>query len=63
VLIEGEWRNENPGQTALRPINELRRRMGARNFTQTASEYRNYIKDYVNSDAGSVEWQNQAINP
>ncbi|KAK9727549.1 hypothetical protein QE152_g19156 [Popillia japonica] len=62
TLIPGEWRNEAPSQSALRSITESKRRIRTRNHTQNATTYRDYIKQYVNSDIGSVPWQDLAIN-
>ncbi|KAK4887075.1 hypothetical protein RN001_003346 [Aquatica leii] len=61
-FISGEWHKEAPGNSALRPTSELNRRIGTRNATNNAIIYRNYIKQYANSEEGSVSWQLQAIN-
>ncbi|KAF2897780.1 hypothetical protein ILUMI_08395 [Ignelater luminosus] len=61
-LVLGEWPNDIPADTALRPVAELRRRIGTRNSPQRAIAYRNHPKMYVNGEIGSVPWQYNAIN-
>ncbi|KAF2890494.1 hypothetical protein ILUMI_15679 [Ignelater luminosus] len=61
-LVLGEWRDDIPADTALRPVAKLRRRIGTRNSPQRAIAYRNYPKMYVNGEIGSVPWQYNAIN-
>ena len=58
-VIPGQWRNEVSQNCSLRRASD-QRRLGARNAKQSASEYREFIKDYFNSHIGSVPWQNEA---
>ncbi|GLV46125.1 hypothetical protein CBL_05186 [Carabus blaptoides fortunei] len=57
VLQLGDWRDEVPSGSALQPAFTLRRRLATRNYRSNAEDVRNGIKNYVNSDIGSVPCQ------
>ncbi|KAF2901427.1 hypothetical protein ILUMI_04760 [Ignelater luminosus] len=59
-IIPGEWCQKVSQNCSLRNVSQLGR-LGARNAKQSASAYREFIKDYFNSDVGAVPWQNEAI--
>ena len=53
-IKEGEWRSiKEKGTTAFRDLNPVR---GSR-YTNDAMKVRETLKDYVNSEVGSVLWQ------
>ncbi|XP_063910359.1 uncharacterized protein LOC135127718 [Zophobas morio] len=55
----GEWRQFCPQNSTLQPVCSTGKRLGARNAAGDVLRYRNVLKDYVNSPAGSLPWQNQ----
>lgn len=60
-VLPGEWRKEIPITSAIQPVACLGRRLGCRNAKINAITYRDKLKDYVNSNEGSVPWQNKCI--
>ena len=56
ALVEGSWRNEATPE-GLVPIC----RQGNRNASNVAKATRDMLKDYVNSEAGSVSWQHAHV--
>lgn len=57
TIKEGEWRSTNNEDSALRRINPVR---GSR-YPKNAIEVRESLKEYVNSESGSVPWQTDYI--
>ena len=55
--IDGSWRED---QSVGQPLPNSRGR-GGRNNTNRAINQRIRLKEYVNSEAGAVPWQNRMI--
>ncbi len=58
VITEGNWRAVSNNSIAIREMP----RCGSNNYTKDAAKVRDTIRDYVNSEEGSVPWQYDAIN-
>jgi hypothetical protein len=52
-LIPGLWRS----QETMRSVDAMR----GNNSTKAAKAQRDYVRDYMNSNAGAVEWQDSMI--
>lgn len=57
-VIPKQWRNER-NANGLTSVSNLRGQRSA----DEAINMRDALKDYVNSDAGSVSWQNERVFP
>ena len=56
----GEWRNEIGNVTGIAGLDVMNK--GSNNYSNLAKEVRNAFKDYFNSPAGAVQWQNEVVS-
>ena len=56
-IIEGSWRSEMPG-TNLQPIGQI----ASNNYSRPACSIREKLKQYFNSESGSLEWQLRVVH-
>lgn len=56
-IVEGSWRETTRGDSGMVNLN----RQGSNNAKMQAHVIRDSFKDYFNSDAGRVAWQNSKI--
>ena len=56
-LQQGEWRDLIRGNQGLLPRNHVKRSL----YSNQAIKMRNAIEDFVNSEVGSVTWQEEYV--